>query len=138
MVYIFVLNTSNVDILALNVLLLPSSNGYTEGCNNKIKVLKRISYGLRHFGRFRTRILLLSKKNDTEHNGVRCRKKTGWVARPQHLQKNLKKTPTALAVGVKGYTEVFTVSNIPLLPIHSRYSFPVRWAWTFPALQPAG
>ncbi|MBD8936443.1 MAG: ISL3 family transposase, partial [Anaeroglobus sp.] len=39
-----------------------------------IKVLKRISYGLRHFGRFRTRILLLSKKNDTEHNGVRCQK----------------------------------------------------------------
>ena len=30
--------------------------------NNKIKVLKRISYGLRHFGRFRVRILLLSKK----------------------------------------------------------------------------
>lgn len=45
-----------------NAFLLPFSNGYTEGCNNKIKVLKRISYGLRHFGRFRTRILLLSKK----------------------------------------------------------------------------
>ena len=57
-----------------NAFLLPFSNGYTEGCNNKIKVLKRISYGLRHFGRFRTRILLLSKKNDTEHNGVRCQK----------------------------------------------------------------
>ena len=58
-----------------NAFLLPFSNGYTEGCNNKIKVLKRISYGLRHFGRFRTRILLLSKKNGTEHNGIRCRKK---------------------------------------------------------------
>ena len=57
-----------------NAFLLPFSNGYTEGCNNKIKVLKRISYGLRHFGRFRTRILLLSKKNGTEHNGVRCQK----------------------------------------------------------------
>ena len=57
-----------------NAFLLPFSNGYTEGCNNKIKVLKRISYGLRHFGRFRTRILLLSKKNGTEHNGVRCPK----------------------------------------------------------------
>ena len=118
MAYIFVLNTSNVDILALNVLLLPFSNGYTEGCNNKIKVLKRISYGLRHSGRFRTRILLLSKKKRHRTQGCSMPKKTGWVARPQHLQKNLKKTPTALAVGVKGYTEVFTVSNIPLLPIH--------------------
>ena len=58
-----------------NAFLLPFSNGYTEGCNNKIKVLKRISYGLRHFGHFRTRILLLSKKNGTEHKGIRCRKK---------------------------------------------------------------
>ena len=57
-----------------NAFLLPFSNGYTEGCNNKIKVLKRISYGLRHFGRFRTRILLLSKKKGTEHEGVRCQK----------------------------------------------------------------
>ena len=57
-----------------NAFLLPFSNGYTEGCNNKIKVLKRISYGLRHFGRFRTRILLLSKKKGTEHKGVRCQK----------------------------------------------------------------
>ena len=45
-----------------NAFLLPYSNGYTEETNNKIKVLKRISYGLRHFGRFRVRILLLSKK----------------------------------------------------------------------------
>ena len=58
-----------------NAFLLPFSTGYTEGCNNKIKVLKRISYGLRHFGHFRTRILLLSKKNGTEHKGIRCRKK---------------------------------------------------------------
>ena len=57
-----------------NAFLLPFSNGYTEGCNNKIKVLKRISYGLRHFGRFRTRILLLSKKNGTEYESVQCRK----------------------------------------------------------------
>ena len=57
-----------------NAFLLPFSNGYTEKCNNKIKVLKRISYGLRHFGRFRIRILLLSKKNGTEHKGVRCQK----------------------------------------------------------------
>ena len=34
------------------------SNGPTEGFNNKIKVLKRISFGIRRFDRFRTRILL--------------------------------------------------------------------------------
>ena len=35
------------------------TNGFTEGCNNKIKVLKRISYGLHNFRRFRSRILYL-------------------------------------------------------------------------------
>ena len=35
------------------------SNGYTEGVNNKIKVLKRISFGIRNFNRFRNRILYL-------------------------------------------------------------------------------
>lgn len=34
------------------------SNGPTEGFNNKIKVLKRISYGVRNFENFRTRILM--------------------------------------------------------------------------------
>ena len=34
------------------------SNGITEGFNNKIKVIKRISYGIRNFKRFRNRILL--------------------------------------------------------------------------------
>ena len=34
------------------------SNGPTEGFNNKIKVLKRTSYGMRNFNHFRTRILL--------------------------------------------------------------------------------
>ena len=32
-------------------------NGFTEGCNNKIKVLKRNAYGYRNFKRFRNRIL---------------------------------------------------------------------------------
>ena len=50
-----------------NAFLLPYSNGYTEGSNNKIKVLKRMIYGLRYFGRFRIRILLLSKKGHQPH-----------------------------------------------------------------------
>lgn len=33
------------------------TNGYTEGCNNRIKVLKRNAYGVRRFDRFRKRIL---------------------------------------------------------------------------------
>ena len=36
------------------------SNGPTEGFNNKIKVLKRTSYGIRNFEHFRTRILMVT------------------------------------------------------------------------------
>jgi transposase len=41
----------------LNSLDVPWSNGFTEGCNNKIKVLKRVSFGVQRFDRFRNRIL---------------------------------------------------------------------------------
>lgn len=34
------------------------TNGFTEGCNNKIKVLKRIAFGYRSFRNFRQRILM--------------------------------------------------------------------------------
>ncbi|MBR5948886.1 MAG: ISL3 family transposase [Clostridia bacterium] len=34
------------------------TNGFTEGCNNKIKVLKRIAFGYRSFSNMRQRILL--------------------------------------------------------------------------------
>ena len=51
----------------VNAFVLPYSNGFTEGCNNNIKVLKRMSYGLRHFERFRVRILLLSQKNSASY-----------------------------------------------------------------------
>ena len=43
--------------LILNSFIVPFTNGYTEGCNNKTKVLKRVCYGLRNFHRFRNRIL---------------------------------------------------------------------------------
>jgi len=43
----------------LNMFEYGLSNGYTEGCNNKTKVLKRISYGCPNFKRFRTRRLSL-------------------------------------------------------------------------------
>ena len=33
------------------------TNGFTEGCNNKIKVIKRVSFGIRSFDYFRNRIL---------------------------------------------------------------------------------
>lgn len=41
----------------LNSFQFPYTNGFTEGCNNKIKVLKRNAYGFRNFRRFRNRIL---------------------------------------------------------------------------------
>lgn len=41
----------------LNTFDCTFTNGFTEGCNNKIKVLKRNAYGYRNFERFRNRIL---------------------------------------------------------------------------------
>ena len=41
----------------LNTFDYTYSNGFTEGCNNKIKVLKRNAYGYRNFKRFRNRIM---------------------------------------------------------------------------------
>lgn len=42
----------------LNASDCPYSNGFTEGSNNKIKVIKRNGYGFRNFENFRNRILL--------------------------------------------------------------------------------
>ena len=41
----------------LNSFSTSITNGFTEGCNNKIKVLKRNAFGYRNFKRFRNRIL---------------------------------------------------------------------------------
>jgi len=41
----------------VNSFYSPYTNGPTEGCNNKIKVLKRVAYGMQNFSRFRNRIL---------------------------------------------------------------------------------
>lgn len=41
----------------LNAFTVPFTNGYTEGCNNRIKVIKRVSYGMRNYERFKKRIL---------------------------------------------------------------------------------
>lgn len=41
----------------LNSFSTTYTNGFTEGCNNKIKVLKRNAYGYKNFKRFRNRIL---------------------------------------------------------------------------------
>lgn len=56
----------------LNSFDVPYSNGFTEGCNNKIKVLKRNAYGYRNFERFRNRILhMFTYKNDLAKQGRR-------------------------------------------------------------------
>ena len=44
-----------------NSLEVPFSNGATEGFNNKIKVLKRVSFGMRSFTNFKARIMLLNR-----------------------------------------------------------------------------
>lgn len=41
----------------LNSFSCPVTNGFTEGCNNKIKGLKRNAYGYQNYSRFRNRIL---------------------------------------------------------------------------------
>lgn len=43
----------------LNIFEFKLTNAYTEGCNNKTKVLKRISYGVRDFERFRKRRMFM-------------------------------------------------------------------------------
>lgn len=40
-------------------------NGYIEGINNKIKVIKRIGYGYRNFTHFRNRIMYMINKDTT-------------------------------------------------------------------------
>lgn len=44
-----------------NSFYVPYNNGVIEGTNNKIKVLKRNSYGYKNFNNFKTRILLCTK-----------------------------------------------------------------------------
>ena len=44
----------------LNAFRYHLTNGFTEGCNNKIKVIKRTAFGLRNFERFRNRILYIT------------------------------------------------------------------------------
>ena len=46
----------------LNSFDCPYSNGFTEGTNNKIKVIKRNAYGYRNFKNFRNRIFFSVKK----------------------------------------------------------------------------
>lgn len=43
------------------------TNGFTEGCNNKIKVLKRNAYGYQNFKRFRNRILHMFSHQISKH-----------------------------------------------------------------------
>ena len=48
---------NNREPFILNAFDCPYSNGFTEGVNNKIKVLKCIAFGYRSFRNFRTRML---------------------------------------------------------------------------------
>ena len=50
----------------LNTFDYPYTNGFTEGCNNKIKVLKRNTDGYQNFERFRKRILHMFNYKKTD------------------------------------------------------------------------
>lgn len=58
---------SNWFIPITNSFFCPYTNGFTEGCNNKIKVLKRNAYGLHDFKRFRNRILFMFSHQAGSH-----------------------------------------------------------------------
>ena len=49
----------------LNAFDIRLSNGFTEGCNNAIKTLKRLAFGFRSFTAFRARILLAARTHPT-------------------------------------------------------------------------
>lgn len=48
----------------------PLTNGFIEGCNNKIKVLKRNAYGYRDFNRILHMFSLKSAKSNTKQAAV--------------------------------------------------------------------
>lgn len=52
----------------LNSFSNPATNGFTEGCNNKIKVLKRNAYGYQNLNRFRNRILHMFAYKQLNYN----------------------------------------------------------------------
>jgi len=56
------------------------TNGFTEGCNNKIKVLKRNAYGYRNFRRFRNRILFMFNESFAQKQKAAIEKKSVAVA----------------------------------------------------------
>ncbi|MDH2959051.1 transposase [Staphylococcus aureus] len=59
------------------VLTYKPSNGAIEGINNKIKLIKRISFGYRNFNNFKARIMMIfslykgeKKKTTKPNNGL--------------------------------------------------------------------
>jgi transposase len=54
----------------LNYFDHPYTNGFLEGKNNRIKVIKRVAYGYRNTANFRLRILLSNKK-EAHHKAIR-------------------------------------------------------------------
>lgn len=64
--FVSVASTMNTWITGiLNSFTTPYTNGFTEGTNNTIKVLKRNAYGYRNFSRFRNRILHMNHQKSS-------------------------------------------------------------------------
>ncbi|WP_039899851.1 ISL3 family transposase, partial [Acidaminococcus intestini] len=51
-------------------IIQPYSNGFTEGCNNLIKTVKRVAFGMRDFNRFRNRILYVNWQKRNSANAL--------------------------------------------------------------------
>ena len=70
------------------------SNGPLEGINNKIKVIKRISYGYRPFSNFKSKVLFvfsmftLSETNKIVYN-ILCKQKSQEKLKKRHRKKRL-------------------------------------------------
>lgn len=72
----------------IQAIIQPYSNGFTEGCNNLIKTVKRVAFGMRDFNRFRNRILYVNWQKGTRQMPCRVPKRRFSCGAPQHLTKN--------------------------------------------------
>ena len=54
----------------IQAIIQPYSNGFTEGCNNLIKTVKRVAFGMRDFNRFRNRILYVNWQKRNSANAL--------------------------------------------------------------------
>ena len=60
------IEASNTNYIANSFIDKRLSNGFIEGLNNKIKVIKRVGFGYKNFEFFRLRILYILKSKNSK------------------------------------------------------------------------